>query len=412
MILNLIAFTSVLHDSSMVRNSHEALISELEKNFDQVNILSAEQAEELPEDTFRALFIATGGVECQVKELFDKLPDPALLVADGTHNSLAASLEIASFLRSHGIASEVVHGTVSQIAERLIQLSRLHDVRSRLTGRRIGVIGTPSDWLISSDINPEAAKERWGVELVHIPLEHVYDYYDNITDESVQESCASLKTRAKGCVEPTDHDITKAMRLASAIKQIVEEEKLSAITLACFRLLERTGTTGCLSLSLLNDEGIMAGCEGDLQTLFTMMLVQAATGKASFMANPSKIDTYSNEVVMAHCTIGLNQTQSFILRNHFESLSGVAIQGALPQGKVTVVKCGGHDLDKYFVTSAYLQENLNHSNMCRTQVRLHFNQPASYFLRQSIGNHHVLLIGDYAELLNDLLSAAGCTRVK
>ena len=412
MILNLIAFTSVLHDASMVRSSHEALIDELEKHFDSVNIYTPAEAAQLPADSFRALFIATGGVECQVKDAFNLLPDPALLVADGTHNSLAASLEIASFLREQGLPSEVVHGTVSQIAERLLQLSRLHDVRAKLAGKRIGVIGTPSDWLISSGIDPETAKERWGVELVHLPLERVYEIYDNITDEEVADACEKLSSHAKGCVEPNAEDIVKAMRLATAIKRLVADENLAAITLACFRLLERTGTTGCLALSVLNDEGIMAGCEGDLQTLFTMMLVQAATGKASFMANPSKIDTYSNEVVMAHCTIGIDQTQGYILRNHFESLSGVAIQGTLPQGKVTVVKCGGRDLDQYFVTSAYLQENLNHHNMCRTQVRLHFNQPASYFLRNSIGNHHVIVVGDYADVLNDLLTAAGCTRVK
>ena len=411
MTLNLIAFTSVLHDPAMVRSSHEAIINELESHFDEVRILSAAEAAELPADSFRALFIATGGVECQVKDAFAILPDPALLVADGTHNSLAASLEIASFLREKGIQSEVVHGTVSQIAERLVQLSRLHDVRSKLSGKRIGVIGTPSDWLISSGIDPEAAKERWGVELVHLPLERVYELYDGVTEKEVAHACEALRKRAKGCVEPTDEDIVKSMRLAVALRKLVEEENLSALTLACFRLLERTATTGCLALSLLNDEGIMAGCEGDLQTLFTMMLVQAATGKASFMANPSKIDTYTNEVVMAHCTIGLDQTQGFVLRNHFESLSGVAIQGMLPQGKVTVVKIGGRDLDKYFVTSAYLQENLNHHNMCRTQVRLHFNKPASYFLRNSIGNHHVVLVGDYSDLLSDLLSAAGCSRV-
>lgn len=412
MILNLIAFTSVLHDGSMVRSSHEALINELEKNFDQVNIYTPEEAAAIPEESFRALFIATGGVECQVKDAFDTLPDPALLVADGTHNSLAASLEIATFLRHRGITSEVVHGTVSQIAERLVQLSRLHDVRAKLAGQRVGVVGTPSDWLISSGINPEAAKERWGIELVFLPLERVYEIYDHVTDDEVAEACAAFSSRAKGCVEPDAAEIAKAMRLAVAIKRVAADENLSALTLACFRLLERTGTTGCLALSVLNDEGIMAGCEGDLQTLFTMMIVKAATGKASFMANPSKIDTYSNEVVMAHCTIGLDQTQGYIIRNHFESLSGVAIQGFLPQGKVTVVKVGGPELDRYFVTSAYLQENLNNHNMCRTQVRLHFNKPASYFLRQSIGNHHVILIGDQAELLNDLLTAAGCTRVQ
>ncbi len=410
--LNLIAYTSVLHESNMVRSSHEALVNELEKNFDKINILTPEEARSLPDEDFRALFIATGGVECEVKTSYDSLPDPTLLVADGTHNSLAASLEIASYLRARGKASEVVHGTPAQIAARLVQLSRLHDVRAKLAGKRIGVIGRPSDWLIASDIDPDILRERWGIETVQIPLEKVYDIYDSINDEEVVSLADGLLGRAKGCVEPTRADVVKAMRLAEAIRRVVEEENLSAITLACFRLLERTGTTGCMALSMLNDAGIMAGCEGDMQTLFTMMLVQAATGKASFMANPSRIDTYSNEVVLAHCTIGLDQTQNFVLRNHFESQSGVAVRGTLPEGKVTVVKCGGQDLDRYFVTSAYLQENLTHENLCRTQVRLHFNQPASYFLRNSIGNHHVVLIGDYADILNDLLTAAGCTRVR
>ncbi|MDE6109150.1 MAG: class I tRNA ligase family protein, partial [Muribaculaceae bacterium] len=301
-------------------------------------------------------------------------------------------------LRHRGVASEVVHGTISQICERLTQLSRLHQVRERLAGQRVGVIGTPSDWLISSGVDPRAAHERWGIDLVHIPLDRVYEYYDAVDDATVADACAAFTSRAAGCIEPDAAEITKAMRLAVAIKRLVKEENLSAITLACFRLLERTATTGCLALSLLNDEGIMAGCEGDLQTLFTMMFVKAATGQSSFMANPSRIDTYSNEVIMAHCTIGLDQTQSYVIRNHFESLSGVAIQGMLPQGKVTVIKIGSPDLDRFFVTAAYLQDNLNNHNMCRTQVRLHFNRPASYFLRNSLGNHHVILNGDHVTL--------------
>ena len=95
------------------------------------------------------------------------------------------------------------------------------------------------------------------------------------------------------------------MRLYRAIKRIVEEEKLSALTLSCFKLIEQTGTTGCLALSLLNDDGIIAGCEGDLQSIFTQLAVKVLTGKASFMANPSMINARTNEIVLAHCTVGI-----------------------------------------------------------------------------------------------------------
>ena len=94
-------------------------------------------------------------------------------------------------------------------------------------------------------------------------------------------------------------DMIKAMRLYRAIKRIVEEERLSAITLSCFRLIDQTGTTGCLALALLNDEGIIAGCEGDLQSVFTMLAVKVLTGKNSFMANPSMINARTNEIILA-----------------------------------------------------------------------------------------------------------------
>ena len=34
-------------------------------------------------------------------------------------------------------------------------------------------------------------------------------------------------------------------------------------------------------------------------------------------------------------------TDRFIIRNHFESETGVAIQGILHEGEITVLKCGG-----------------------------------------------------------------------
>lgn len=83
----------------------------------------------------------------------------------------------------------------------------------------------------------------------------------------------------------------------------MREKKLDAVTLSCFSLIEKLGTTGCLALALLNDEGIPAGCEGDLQSIFTLLIAKTLTGQAGFMANPAFINDDLNEIVMAHCTI-------------------------------------------------------------------------------------------------------------
>ncbi len=411
MVINLITFASILHKQASVRSSHEVILTELEKYF-TVNFIDYQDIDKLTPNDFSVLFIATGGVERLVIQHFESLPRPAILLADGMQNSLAAALEISSWLRGRGMKSEILHGELSEIIKRIFVLHSNFKAQRSLAGMRIGVMGTPSSWLIASNVDYLLAKRRWGIEYIDVPLDRVYEYYEQITDDEVGEACASLAGKALACREATPEDMIKAMRLYHAIKRIVEEDKLSAITLSCFRLIEQTGTTGCLALALLNDEGIIAGCEGDLQSIFSMLVVKVLTGKSTFMANPSMINARTNEVILAHCTVGIAQAEKFIIRNHFETESGIGIQGILPTGDVTIVKCGSECLDEYYLSTGTLTENTNYINMCRTQVRVKLHSPAEYFLKNPLGNHHIMLHGNYETILDEFLQANGCKRIE
>ena len=104
--------------------------------------------------------------------------------------------------------------------------------------------------------------------------------------------------------------------------------------------------------------------------------------------------------------------EQFIIRNHFETESGIGIQGILPTGDVTIVKCGGECLDEYYLGTGTLTENTNYINMCRTQVRIKMNAPAEYFLRNPLGNHHIMLHGNYELMLDEFLQSNGCKRIE
>ena len=411
MVINLITFASILQKQATVRGSHETILNELEKYF-TVNFVDYRDMHRLTDRDFSLIFIATGGVERMVIQHFESLPRPAILLADGMQNSLAAALEISTWLRGRGIKSEILHGELSETIKRIFVLHSDFQAQLQLKGMRIGVIGTPASWLIASNADYLLAKRRWGIEYVDIPLERVCERYNHTTDDEVGDACAQLAARALACRDATPEDMLKAMRLYHALKADIREENLSAITLSCFRLVEMTGTTGCLALALLNDEGIVAGCEGDLQSVFTMLVVKALTGKPCFMANPSMINARTNEIVLSHCTVGLRQTEQFIIRNHFETESSIGIQGILPTGDVTLVKCGGESLDEYYLSTGTLTENTNYINMCRTQVRIRLNTPAKYFLQNPLGNHHILLFGNYEIMLNEFLQLNSCKRME
>ena len=411
MVINLITFASILHKQASVRSSHEVILTELEKYF-TVNFIDYKDIDKLSPDDFSIIFIATGGVERLVIQHFESLPRPAILLADGMQNSLAAALEISSWLRGRGMKSEILHGELPETIKRIFVLHSNFVAQRSLFGMRIGVMGTPSSWLVASNVDYLLAKRRWGIEFIDIPMEEVYCLFYQIKDDDIGYEASVFANRAIACREGTPEDLLKAMRLYQAVKIICEKKKLDAVTLSCFSLIEKLGTTGCLALALLNDEGIPAGCEGDLQSIFTLLIAKTLTGQAGFMANPAFINDDQNEIVMAHCTIATKMVDQFIIRNHFETETGIAIQGILHPGGITMIKCAGECLDEYFVSTGQLIENTNYINACRTQARIKLDKPVDYFMRNPLGNHHIILMGDHEKVIHEFMQLNSCKLVE
>ena len=405
--LNLITFASSLASRESIFTDHHELLDAIKEKYD-VQYIFPEDLDSKPIEGATMVLVGSGGVEDMVKANIDHLPSYVVLIADGLKNSLAASLEILSWMRQNDRHGRVLHGPTGFIMQGIDDYAVAHDAVTKLQGKRVGVIGKPSGWLIASNVDYQAMRERWGVEMVDVPLDEVVKGYEAITDNEVQDITDEFINKAIGMREPSRDEVVKAMRLYRSIKDIVERYRLDAFTLNCFDLIPTTRTTGCVALALLNQEGIPAGCEGDEQTLLTMLAVQAATGEMTFMANPSKIlDNTAHEIVFAHCTIAPAMTDRYIVRDHYESLSGVAVEGVFDPMEMTVVKCGGKGMERFFISKARLLECTTNPNMCRTQLHLRLDEPLDYFLERSIGNHHVIVKGDHVERLTAVFKLLG-----
>jgi L-fucose isomerase-like protein len=217
---------------------------------------------------------------------------------------------------------------------------------------------------------------------------------------------------AKALERVDESAIMEAARLVPALKEIFARHRLQAATLRCFSLIETLGTSGCLALSLLNDQGLVCGCEGDVPAVFSMLLVSALTGEAPFMANPASVDAERNQVVLAHCTVPRRAVGHYSLQTHFETGLGVALCGEFPPGPATVFKVGDPGLGSYFVSAAEVLPAKAEPGLCRTQVRLQLQEPAGYFLKNALANHHLLVRGDHATLIDDFMRYAGASRIK
>ena len=389
--------TSELHDEQAVGAVTQEFLNSLDITYE----LKGSDYTDYGSASLDLIYVRTGGTEGIFKrllpELMKKSVRPFYLLTSGKSNSLAASMEILSYLRQNSFKGEILHGRPEYISQRIKLLAKVGEAQRSLQGCRLGIIGEPSDWLISSHADKETVKQRLGISLIDIPMQELRDTIaiTPLRETSEQASADNIKKA-----------LPVANQIYDALKTIIERHELQGFTIRCFDLLTAVHNTGCLALAKLNAEGIVAGCEGDVPAMLSMKIAQSLIGVSGFQANPASIDPETGEMLFAHCTIPFNMVERYEFDTHFESGIGVGIRGYMKEGPVTIFKVSG-DLSRSFIEEGELMRNQAKPDLCRTQqvIRLSHPDQTVYFLSAPIGNHHIILPGHHQALLEELLNS-------
>ena len=385
---------SQLHNQNVLNESTSALIHSLED--ENLSIAIENDASKLYEDSDLVLILVqSGGSENLFIKNFAQFKEPYYLLTYGVNNSLAASLEILAFLKNHNLKGEVLHGDTDYIRSRIKALAPIQTTKKG--SANLGLIGRSSDWLISSDVDPKNALEKFDVNLVYVPIQELIDEYNKLSSFEIYDSLKDKKFDPK--------EVSKAERLYNAIKVLVKKYNLSGFTIRCFDLLGTLKTTACLALSHFNDEGIIATCEGDVPSMLGMYVAQKMLNEAAFQCNPSRIDTKNNEILLAHCTIPCNICKSFVLDTHYESGIGVGIHGEVKEGNATIFRLNSA-LTECFVEEGTIKNNQYENKLCRTQIVCNFPE-LDKILKTPLGNHELIILGHHKEALVKYFESIG-----
>ena len=181
--------------------------------------------------------------------------------------------------------------------------------------------GTPESYA------PDKVKERLGVEMVRIADGRYDEVMAKVDAAAAKKEAQEWLDEAKGLVEPTREDVVKAARAALTLNQLIAENKASGLCVGtCMGWLRRGFP--CLGFSRLNDRGIPAACDGDMDCLLTMLIFQHAFNQAGFLGNAAGVDTAKNAFHLSHCSAPLRMEgpasprAPYLLRRHAEVRGG------------------------------------------------------------------------------------------
>ncbi len=409
--LTLVVFASSIHDGLTVAASRENIYSEFKSRY-ALKVVSSQEYEPIKgQEELAIAFIATGGTEQTFLNDWQKFTRPLVILSDSFHNSLAASLEISSWMNNNGIKHRHINFPISpskkfleELHDEIALLYNIQRAFKEISNTRIGLFGDPSPWLISSDVNKEMITQKFGAKFIDIPislLENNFNAFSKYQGKYAMNSAEStmLLNNLTSHIEKsrTENDLFEAVKLYNSLKDLIQKNELNALSIKCFDIINTCKTTACLALSIFNDRGLVSGCEGDIPTLWSMIIARALLNKTSFMANPSSIDRSDNTVDFSHCTAPLSMSDSFALPSHYESQSGIGISAKLSLGKYTIFKCGGPNLDRFIAINGEIIQNTDVVERCRTQIKFRFKSGDDMddFLNSHLGNHVIIIQGKH-----------------
>ncbi|NWG12684.1 MAG: sugar isomerase [Acidobacteria bacterium] len=239
--------------------------------------------------------------------------------------------------QSAGVSvDDVVVDDMSELAGRL---RALYAVRNFLGSRVIALGGTWGKYAAEA---PEKAKQKFNLEIIDVSYDDLGKRTRSVWNDaglvSQAEQWTSRYTALPGTRLETDRKfVVNAFLLYGVFKELLKEHGASIFTInRCMgTILPMAQTTACLTLSLLNDEGLVAFCESDFVIIPAGILLHYVAGKPVFLHN----STFPHKAVVtcAHCTSprrmdGAHYEPARVL-THYESEYGAAPKVEMPIGQ-------------------------------------------------------------------------------
>ena len=256
--------------------------------------------------------------------------------------SMVGAQQLNSVLADLGVPKKLVYGRLDDeapIAEVAVY-ARACALQQKMHGARVAVIGRRTEGMTPTAVDEVEILRLFGTRLQNYGLDEIQEMASRVPEAEARAVWESVSAGAAAVVSKTEHGLLTARNYV-VMKRLAEEQALSAISVGSYPQCQGTM---CIPISLLNEEGIPTGCEGDVNSTINMMLLSMLSDDPVHFGEILAVDEKENSLVTSHCGCGspsLASEGSYILHPVRLANDGVCIRYTAKPGPVTFVNLVG-----------------------------------------------------------------------
>jgi hypothetical protein len=307
-----------------------------------------------------------------------------------------------SYLDHGGVHVEDV--VVDDYDELLWRLRALYALKNFI-GTRIIALGGP--WGKYSLEAPQVAREKYRFNIIDVPYESVAPRIKAARENGdmmvAAQRWAETYLSLPHTTLATDKGfVTNAFVLYAFFKDLMREHDASAFTIRnCMStIMPIAETTPCLTLGLLNDEGLMAFCESDFVIIPAGVLLHHVAGTPVFLHNSTF--PHSGIVTCAHCSsarrLDGNRYEPTTVVTHYESEYGAAPKVEMPIGQQVTFVDPEYSTGRWLGFTGIVKSNPSYE-ICRSQQDVEIQGDWKKLVNEVRDSHWMLAYGDHVKEL-------------
>lgn len=236
--------------------------------------------------------------------ILKRIPRPlAILAVPGIRaGSIVGAQQAGSLLTDLGLEHAIFYGpeNAPETYRPAAIYARAAAVRMRLQMGKLGYIGRRTPGMTPIAFDEVEITRLFGPLVESYGWEEIEELTSAVPREAVREEISKLK-KAAGTVNSNDAALEASVGIEIALRELARKNRILAFGIGCY---PHYAGRACLTVGMLTEEGIPAGCEGDLNSALAMFLLQSFTGQPAHFGEILEVNEKENFLVTSHCGCG------------------------------------------------------------------------------------------------------------
>lgn len=269
---------------------------------------------------------------------------------------------------------------------------------------RIGLIGGRAHGFFNLDFDEPDLEKQLGASVIRFKLDEIY------TQETINERVEQRKKQIESTFEINTisaEQLDKLSQLVEKLDVFTKKNELTALAIRCWpEFAANYGISPCAAMSILQSEGKIITCEGDVFGCLSMIAHAAIGGETPYFADLSQVNFEQDFALLWHCGVApCNLWDGKCVRSldtYFAGGKGITADFVMKSGKLSILRID-YAPGEYRVFLQSAEAIPMQKELKGTYAKVKFNTSVKEVLDKLIYNgiaHHISVVyGDFIRSL-------------